>query len=167
MRSLREGIAMKDPIGSLRVSTREPCRSGLEPAAQRFEIEAFGAGAEFSVKSCLVASISRAGCSSVRCIETDGRRVWLCECESFKERAARHPRAFALTAIAIFRCIREGSIEIDRVSPGVAEPACMRTQQRFLHPRLTPNTFCRTSKLTGLVRWRSIPASFERCRSPC
>ena len=49
----------------------------------------------------------------VRCIQTDGARVWLCECPSFKERATRHPEGFcAHTAVAIMRCIEDGSIEI-------------------------------------------------------
>lgn len=51
---------------------------------------------------------------AVRCIETDGRRLWLCECESFKERAARYPEGFCShTAVAITRCIDDGSIQID------------------------------------------------------
>jgi hypothetical protein len=43
----------------------------------------------------------------VRCIETaDSKRVWLCECPKFQERAARHPEGFcAHTAVAIWRCI--------------------------------------------------------------
>lgn len=50
----------------------------------------------------------------VRCIETDGRRLWLCECASFKERAARHSEGFCShTAVAIMRCIDDGSIQID------------------------------------------------------
>jgi hypothetical protein len=49
----------------------------------------------------------------VRCIETDGRRVWLCKCPSFQERATRHPEGFcAHTAVAVMRCIQDGSIEI-------------------------------------------------------
>jgi DNA invertase Pin-like site-specific DNA recombinase len=42
---------MSDAIGYLRVSTREQGRRGLGLAAQRFEIEAFGAREGFSVKS--------------------------------------------------------------------------------------------------------------------
>ena len=42
---------MKDAIGYLRVSTREQGRSGLGLAAQRHEIETFGAKDGFSVKS--------------------------------------------------------------------------------------------------------------------
>jgi len=42
---------MKDAIGYLRVSTREQGRSGLGLAAQRHEIEAFGAREGFRVKS--------------------------------------------------------------------------------------------------------------------
>ena len=42
---------MKDAIGYLRVSTREQGRSGLGLAAQRYDIEAFGAREGFSIKS--------------------------------------------------------------------------------------------------------------------
>src|SRR5258707_3302162 len=42
---------MKDAIGYLRVSTREQGRSGLGLAAQRYDIEAFGAREGFRVKS--------------------------------------------------------------------------------------------------------------------
>jgi hypothetical protein len=42
---------MQTAIGYLRVSTREQGRSGLGLAAQRHEIEAFGAREGFSVKS--------------------------------------------------------------------------------------------------------------------
>ena len=42
---------MQPAIGYLRVSTREQGRSGLGLAAQRTEIEAFGAREGFSVKS--------------------------------------------------------------------------------------------------------------------
>src|SRR6266851_8513541 len=42
---------MKDAIGYLRVSTREQGRSGLGLAAQRHDIEAFGAREGFSVKT--------------------------------------------------------------------------------------------------------------------
>ena len=41
---------MKDAIGYLRVSTREQGRSGLGLAAQRNDIEAFGAREGFSIK---------------------------------------------------------------------------------------------------------------------
>jgi hypothetical protein len=52
---------------------------------------------------------------TVRCIETDDRRVWLCDCPSFQERAARHPEAFcAHTAVAIMRRIQGGAIELAR-----------------------------------------------------
>ena len=52
---------------------------------------------------------------SVRCVETDdGRRVWLCDCAKFQERALRLPEGFcAHTAVAIMRCVQGGSIEID------------------------------------------------------
>jgi len=51
---------------------------------------------------------------TVRCIETDdGKRTWLCECADFQERAARHPEGFcAHTALAIWRCVDEGLIDI-------------------------------------------------------
>ena len=42
---------MQSAIGYLRVSTRKQGRSGLGLAAQRFDIEAFGAREAFSVKS--------------------------------------------------------------------------------------------------------------------
>ena len=42
---------MKNAIGYLRVSTREQGRSGLGLAAQRFDIDAFGAREGFLVKS--------------------------------------------------------------------------------------------------------------------
>jgi len=49
----------------------------------------------------------------VRCIETGGRRLWLCDCPKFKERATRHPEGFCgHTAVAILRCMQDGSIEI-------------------------------------------------------
>jgi hypothetical protein len=49
----------------------------------------------------------------VRCIEVDGKRLWLCECAKFKERAARHPEGFCgHTAVAITQCIQDGSIEV-------------------------------------------------------
>ena len=50
----------------------------------------------------------------VRLIETEGRRVWLCDCNAFQERAARHSESFcAHTAVAIMRCIEEGSLELE------------------------------------------------------
>jgi hypothetical protein len=50
----------------------------------------------------------------VRCIETDdGKRTWLCECVDFQERTTRRPEGFcAHTALAIWRCIDDGSIDI-------------------------------------------------------
>ena len=48
----------------------------------------------------------------VRLIEAEGRRVWLCA--SFRERAARHTESFcAHTAVAIMRCIEDGSVEYE------------------------------------------------------
>jgi hypothetical protein len=49
----------------------------------------------------------------VRCVETDdGKRTWLCDCEKFKERAARSLEGFcAHTAVAISRCVDDGTIE--------------------------------------------------------
>ena len=46
-----EGLTMQAAIGYLRISTRKQGRSGLGLAAQRCEIEAFGAQQGFSVKS--------------------------------------------------------------------------------------------------------------------
>ncbi len=38
----------------------------------------------------------------VRLIETEGRRVWLCDCASFQEQVARYSEGFcAHTAVAI------------------------------------------------------------------
>src|SRR5882762_2413450 len=48
---LREGLAMSEAIGYLRVSTREQGRSGLGLAAQRYEIEAFALREGFAVRS--------------------------------------------------------------------------------------------------------------------
>ena len=51
----------------------------------------------------------------VRCIESEGKRVWLRDCPMFKERAMGHPEGFCVrTAVAIWRCIQDGSIEIRR-----------------------------------------------------
>jgi hypothetical protein len=50
----------------------------------------------------------------VRLIEVEGRRVWLCDCASFRERAARHSESFcAHAAVAIMRCIQDGSIRFE------------------------------------------------------
>ena len=50
----------------------------------------------------------------VRLIETDdGKRTWLCDCTQFQERAARHPEGFCVhTAVAIWRCIEDRSVQI-------------------------------------------------------
>jgi DNA invertase Pin-like site-specific DNA recombinase len=48
---MAEGITMNDAIGYLRVSTSEQGRSGLGLAAQRLDIEAFGAREGFAVKN--------------------------------------------------------------------------------------------------------------------
>ena len=45
------GVAIKDAIGYLRVSTKEQGRSGLGLPAQRFDIEQFGKREGFLVKS--------------------------------------------------------------------------------------------------------------------
>jgi hypothetical protein len=50
----------------------------------------------------------------VRCIETDGKRLWLwlCDCAKFNERVTRRPEGFcAHTAVAIMRSIEHESIE--------------------------------------------------------
>jgi hypothetical protein len=50
---------------------------------------------------------------SVRYIEVDGKRTWICECEAFKERATRHAEGFCVhTVVAIAQCIEDRSIEI-------------------------------------------------------
>jgi hypothetical protein len=50
---------------------------------------------------------------TVRCVYGGGRRVWVCECASFQERANQSTNAFcAHTAVAILRCAHDGSIEI-------------------------------------------------------
>ena len=50
----------------------------------------------------------------VRLIEAEGRRVWLCDCASFQERAKQYSESFcAHTAVAIVRCIENGSVEFD------------------------------------------------------
>lgn len=50
----------------------------------------------------------------VRCVESDdGERTWLCDCDAFRDRAARHSEGFsAHTAMAIMRCIGDGSTEV-------------------------------------------------------
>jgi hypothetical protein len=66
----------------------------------------------FSAASTVGVAIDIEG-QPVRYIERDGERVWLCDCRSFKERATRHKQGFcAHTAVAIMRCIEDGSIEI-------------------------------------------------------
>ena len=47
----REGLTMQAAIGYLRVSTAEQGRSGLGLAAQRHEIESFGAREGFSIRT--------------------------------------------------------------------------------------------------------------------
>jgi len=51
---------------------------------------------------------------TVPCIETDeGRRLWLCYSPVFRKRAEPRTAGFyAHTALAIWRCIDDGSIEI-------------------------------------------------------
>jgi len=55
----------------------------------------------------------------VRLVEADdGKRSWLCDCPKFKERATRQAEGFcAHTAVAIWRCIEDGSIKIRRRRP--------------------------------------------------
>jgi hypothetical protein len=50
----------------------------------------------------------------VRLIEAEGRRVWLCGCASFQARAKQSSESFcAHTAVAIMRCIEDGSLKFD------------------------------------------------------
>jgi len=45
--------------------------------------------------------------------EPGGKRTWLCDCATFKERATRHPEGFrGHTAVAIMRSVQDGSIDI-------------------------------------------------------
>jgi hypothetical protein len=51
----------------------------------------------------------------VRLIETHGERVWLCDCESFKARAARHPEwesNCGHIVVAIAQCFADGTIDM-------------------------------------------------------
>jgi hypothetical protein len=48
----------------------------------------------------------------VHCYELDGHRLWRCECEAFRKRLEKFGGGFcAHVAVAIERCISEGSIE--------------------------------------------------------
>jgi hypothetical protein len=50
----------------------------------------------------------------VRLVKTEGRRVWLCDCASFQERAGRHTENFcAHIAVAIMRCIEDRLLEFE------------------------------------------------------
>jgi hypothetical protein len=50
----------------------------------------------------------------VRLIETEGRGVWLCDCASFQARAKQSSESFCgHTAVAITRCIEDGSLEFE------------------------------------------------------
>ena len=47
----------------------------------------------------------------IRCYELDGDRLWRCECAAFQRRLERFGQGFcAHTAVAIERCITDGSI---------------------------------------------------------
>ena len=47
----------------------------------------------------------------VRCYELDGHRLWRCGCAAFQRRLAKFEEGFcAHTAVAIERCIADGSI---------------------------------------------------------
>lgn len=49
----------------------------------------------------------------VRLVETDGERLWLCECDYFQERAALHTEGYCAHVLeAIMRCFEDGSISI-------------------------------------------------------
>ena len=60
---LKKGVAMKDAIGYLRVSTQEQGRRGLGLSAQRLEIDAFGAREGFSIQWCYQDIQTGAGCA--------------------------------------------------------------------------------------------------------
>ena len=49
----------------------------------------------------------------VRCYEGTGKRLWQCECPAFKRRLGIFGQGFcAHTALAIMRCIEDGSIHL-------------------------------------------------------
>jgi hypothetical protein len=49
----------------------------------------------------------------VRCDETDGGRLWLCDCAYFQRTASQYGKGFCPhTAVAIMRCLADGSIEL-------------------------------------------------------
>jgi hypothetical protein len=48
----------------------------------------------------------------VRCYELDGHRLWRCDCPAFQRRFEKFGEGFcAHTAVAIQRCITDGTIE--------------------------------------------------------
>jgi hypothetical protein len=48
----------------------------------------------------------------VRCYELDGHRLWRCDCPAFQRRFEKFGEGFcAHTAVAIQRCIADGTIE--------------------------------------------------------
>lgn len=53
---------------------------------------------------------------SVRCIETDGHRTWICECPSFKQRATQDGPELALLARAVRNLRRRacGGMKLER-----------------------------------------------------
>ena len=49
----------------------------------------------------------------VRCHQSEGHRVWRCECPDFQRRLSQFGEGFcAHTAVAIMRLTEEGSIEL-------------------------------------------------------
>jgi len=49
----------------------------------------------------------------VTCYESDGHRLWRCECAHFQRTLNAHGEGFCPhTAVAIMRCIEDGSIQM-------------------------------------------------------
>ena len=52
----------------------------------------------------------------VRCYQSEGERLWRCECAAFQRRLERYGEGFcAHTAVAIMRCTEDGSIDFHDV----------------------------------------------------
>lgn len=49
----------------------------------------------------------------VKCYESDGHRLWRCECAYFQRTLGQYGEGFCPhAAVAIMRCLEDGSIEI-------------------------------------------------------